>query len=84
MLANACRPDRGLPAGAGEGNQRVADHWQGIAAAAQNGHPLTALMSQAVAQSAAETTLLDRGIEMVIAAIRGRATEIQTGTSGPR
>jgi TetR/AcrR family transcriptional regulator, tetracycline repressor protein len=84
MLANACRPHQGLPAGAAEGNQRVADHWQGIAAAARNGHPLTALMSQTVGQSAAEPTLLDRGIEMIIAAVRGRATEIQTGTSGPR
>jgi AcrR family transcriptional regulator len=79
MLANACRPDRGLPAGAGEGNRRVADHWQEIAAAAQEGRPLTAQVSQAVGQLAAEPSLLDRGIEMLIAAIRGRATEIQAG-----
>jgi AcrR family transcriptional regulator len=79
MLANACRPDPGPPAGTGEGNKRVADHWQGIAAAAQDGHPLTAVMSQTARQSAAETTLLDRGIDMLIAAIRGRATEIRAG-----
>jgi TetR/AcrR family transcriptional regulator, tetracycline repressor protein len=84
MLANACRPDRGLPADAGEGNRRVADHWRGIAATAQEGRPLTALVSQAVGQSAAEPSLLDRGIEMLIAAIRGRATEIQARSCGPR
>lgn len=80
MLANACRPDRRLPPGADEGNRRVADHWQGIAAAAQEGRPLTALASQAAGQPAAEPSLLDRGIEMLIAAIRVRATEIQAGT----
>jgi TetR/AcrR family transcriptional regulator, tetracycline repressor protein len=84
MLANACRPDRGLPADAGEGNRRVADHWQRVAAASQEGRPLTALASQTAGQSAAEPSLLDRGIEMLIAAIRGRATEIQAGARGAR
>jgi len=84
MLANACRPGRGLPDDADEGNRRVADHWQGVAAAAQEGRPLTALVSQAVGQSAAESSLLDRGIEMLIAAIRSRATEIQAGSPSPR
>jgi TetR/AcrR family transcriptional regulator, tetracycline repressor protein len=84
MLANACRADRGPPAGTDEGNRRVADHWQGIAAAGQEGRPPTALVSQAVGQPAAEPSLLDRGIEMLIAAIRGRATEIQAGSRSPR
>jgi TetR/AcrR family transcriptional regulator, tetracycline repressor protein len=79
MLANACRPDPGPTACTGEGNKRVADHWKGIAAAAQEGRPLTALASQAARQSAAEPSLLDRGIDMLIAAIRGRATEIRAG-----
>jgi TetR/AcrR family transcriptional regulator, tetracycline repressor protein len=79
MLANACRPNRGPPADTSEGNRRVADHWQGIAAAAKEGRPLTALASQTAGQPAAEPSLLDRGIEMLIAAIRGRATEIQAG-----
>jgi AcrR family transcriptional regulator len=77
MLANACRPDRGLPAGVGGENRRVVDHWKGVAAAAQEGRPLTALASRTVGQLAAEPSLLDRGIEMLIAAICGRATEIQ-------
>jgi TetR/AcrR family transcriptional regulator, tetracycline repressor protein len=84
MLANACRPARGLPGGAGEGNQRLADHWQRIAAAAQEGRPLTAIASQTARQPTAEPSLLDRGIEMLIAAIRGRATEIQAYSCGPR
>jgi AcrR family transcriptional regulator len=93
MLANACRPDRGpaaaAEAGADQGNQRVEGHWQGIAAAAHAGSPLTtAFASTSAAEpavsavSAAEPSLLDRGIEMLISAVRARASEIQVGKQG--
>jgi AcrR family transcriptional regulator len=83
MLANACRPDRTLPGALGEGNRRVADHWRGVAAAGQEGRPLTTVASRTAGQSAAEPSLLDQGIEMLIAAIRSRAAEIQAGDRDP-
>jgi AcrR family transcriptional regulator len=74
MLAAACRPIAG-PVAAGEvGNHRVVAHWQGAPLAGDDAqHPLTDRVRSSIDGLGAEVSILDRGIEMVVYAVRDRA-----------
>jgi hypothetical protein len=73
MLAGACRPGPGPVQAADVGNERVVAHWLGAPLAADAQHPLTERARASIEDVGAEVSVLDRGIDLVVCAVRDRA-----------